>query len=191
MILTGDKVGLALMQASDVLTLARWYQDLDFTARLGTPGEIQGLEDRQEAFERNARIGPTSAEFAVIHADTGRLVGFGGLFDITRALTATLFIAIGEARDRRQGWGREACHLICDYGFLFRSLHAIKVEVHGYNLSALRMYERVGFRPAGRLRGANLLNGTRHDEVLLDLLRDEHVALGSSLAKLGGVQAGD
>ncbi|WP_374428355.1 hypothetical protein [Tabrizicola sp.] len=45
----------------------------------------------------------------VIHGETGRLVGFGGLFDITRALTA---------------------------------------------------------------------------------LRDEHVALGSSLAKLGAVQAG-
>lgn len=180
LVLAGERVGLALMQASDVPVIARWHQDLDFTARIGTPGEAHSLQVRQEFFDENARIRPDSAEFAVIETGTGRLVGFGGLFDITRAGAATLFVGIGDAADRNRGRGTEAARLICEYGFFFRSLHNIKVEVHAWNAGAVRMYERMGFRTVGRLRGTNLLAGRRFDEVIMDLLRDEfeltHVA---------------
>ena len=74
---------------------------------------------REEAYKQNSRIKPDSAEFAVIELGTGRLVGFGGLFDITRALVATMFVGIGEAAMRRKGYGTEASRLICEYGFFF------------------------------------------------------------------------
>jgi RimJ/RimL family protein N-acetyltransferase len=173
MVMTGDSVGLALMCAEDVATIARWNQNLEFTARLGTPGEAHTLEMRQETYNRNSRIKPDSAEFAVIELGTDRLVGFGGLFDITRALVATMFVGIGEASVRRKGYGTEASRLICEYGFFFRNLHGIKVEVHAYNDTARRVYERLGFRLVGHLRGANLLNNRRYDEIIMDLLRTE------------------
>jgi hypothetical protein len=41
-------------------------------------------------------------------------------------------------------------------------------------------YEHLGFETVGRLRGANLLNNCRYDEIIMDLLRSEfelkHVA---------------
>jgi RimJ/RimL family protein N-acetyltransferase len=173
LLLQGEKVGLALMRREDVSTLARWNQDLEFTANLGTPGEAHTLEMRQEAFERNARMRPDSVEFAVIRLEGGDLIGFGGLFDITRALTATLFVGIGERELRGRGYGTEATRLICEYGFFLRSLHNIKVEVNGYNRRAIRLYERLGFRMAGRIRGAIMLNGSRYDQIVMDLLRSE------------------
>ena len=180
LVMTGNSVGLALMRAEDVSTIARWNQDLEFTALMGTPGEAHTLEMRQEFYKQNSRIKPDGAEFSVVELTSGRLSGFGGLFDITRAMTATMFVGIGEADLRGKGFGTEACRLICEYGFFFRSLHSIKVEVHAYNQAALRIYERVGFRQAGRLRGANLLNGRRYDEIIMDLRHDElelkHVA---------------
>src|SRR5262249_29259951 len=42
--MSGEKVGLALMQTSDVPIITRWNQDLEFTARIGTPGEAHTLE---------------------------------------------------------------------------------------------------------------------------------------------------
>ena len=37
-LLGGHKVGLALMRKEDVPTIARWNQDIEFTARIGQPG---------------------------------------------------------------------------------------------------------------------------------------------------------
>jgi RimJ/RimL family protein N-acetyltransferase len=185
MIMTGNSVGLALMHTDDIPIFARWNQDLEFTALLGTPGEAHTLEMRQEAYKQNSRMKPDSAEFAVLELSTRRLIGFGGLFDITRALVATMFVGIGEAALRERGYGTEASRLICEYGFFFRNLHSIKVEVHEYNRQARRVYERLGFKAVGRLRGANLLNNRRYDEIIMDLLRSEfelkHVARFQSL----------
>jgi RimJ/RimL family protein N-acetyltransferase len=173
MLMSSERVGLALMQTGDVPTVTRWNQDLEFTARIGTPGEAHTIEMREEFFKQNSRGRPDAVEFSVIELSTGRLVGFGGLFDITRAMVATMFVGIGEAESRRKGFGTEACRLICEYGFFFRNLYSIKVEVHAYNHAARRVYERLGFKVAGRLRGANLLNDRRYDDIVMDLLRSE------------------
>jgi RimJ/RimL family protein N-acetyltransferase len=173
LLMTGNSVALSAMRPEDVAIFARWNQDLEFTARIGTPGDVHTVEMRQEAYSRNSKFRADGVEFAVIELGSDRLVGFGGLHDITRALVATMFVGIGEATARRKGFGTEATRLICEYGFFFRNLHSIKVEVHEYNDSARRIYERLGFRPVGRLRGANLLNNHRYDEIIMDLLRTE------------------
>ena len=171
-LLQGPRVGLAAMHSEDAPIFARWYQDLKFTARLGLPGEVQTLEMRRQELEQNTRIKPTEICCSILLLETGAVVGFGGLFDITRALTASMFVAIAPELWGR-GYGTEASRLILEYGFFFRSLHAIKIEVNGFNVAALDMYERLGFKPAGRMRGALLLNGRRYDQIIMDLLRDE------------------
>jgi len=173
MLMKGNTVGLAVMLTEDIPTIARWNQDLEFTARIGTPGEAHTIEMRQEAYQRNAKFRSDGAEFAVVELSSDRLVGFGGLHDITRALMGTIFVGIGEAAVRRQGFGTEATRLICEYGFFFRNLYSIRLEVHEYNSATRRMYERLGFKYVGRLRGANLLNNRRYDEIIMDLLRSE------------------
>jgi RimJ/RimL family protein N-acetyltransferase len=187
LLLQGGKVGLALMHREDIPAIARWNQDLEFTARIGTPGDAHTLEARQEFFDRHSRVRPDHAEFAVILLETGGLIGFGGLYDVTRALTATLFVGIGERALWGNGYGTEATRLICEYGFFFRSLHSIKVEVNGYNQHAIRLYERVGFQLVGRLRGVLLLDGKRYDQLIMDLLRTElelhHVGRFQGLAQ--------
>lgn len=173
LLMQGSHVGIALMVADDVSTIAEWNQNLDFTARLGTPGEAHTFEQRQKFFDENSQVTADSVEFAILELGSSRLVGFGGLFDMRRALVGTLFVGIGDAADRGRGFGSEASRLICEYGFFFRNLYGIKVEVHDYNQGAKRVYERLGFKLAGRVRGANLLNNRRYDEIIMDLLRDE------------------
>ena len=98
-------------------------------------------------------------------------------------MTASLFVGIGERELWGKGLGTEATRLICEYGFFFRNLYSVRVEVNGYNRRAIRVYERLGFKLIGRVRGAIVLNG--NDQVLMDLLRQElnleHVARFESL----------
>jgi RimJ/RimL family protein N-acetyltransferase len=193
-LLEGHKVGLALMLKEDVPAIARWNQDLEFTARVGTPGEAHSLEMRQEFYDKHARMRDDSVEFAVLLLSTGQLFGFGGLYDILRVMTATLFVGIGEREHWGKGLGTEATRLICEYGFFFRNLHSIKVEVNGYNRRAIRVYERLGFKLVGRLRDAVVMNGIRYDRVIMDLLRHEltleHVARFQNLDN-GSADAGE
>lgn len=175
LIITGEKLALAMMIAEDVEPIARWHQNLEFTTLMGTPGEIQTVEMRQEAWKRGGRPTSSSVEFAVVTPGTGGLVGFGGLFDITRAQTASLFVGIDPALWGK-GHGTEATRLICEYGFFYLSLYSVHLQVHAYNTAGVKAYERVGFKHAGRLRGALLVNGTRHDDLFMDLLRDEFIA---------------
>jgi RimJ/RimL family protein N-acetyltransferase len=190
LLMEGRTVGLALMVPEDVPVIARWNQDLEFTASIGTPGEAHSIEMRQEFYQKHARPRADNIEFAVILRSNGQLVGFGGLSDISRALTATLFVGIGERGLWGKGLGAEATRLICEYGFFFRNLHSIKVEVNGYNQRAIRLYERLGFKSAGRLRGVIVLNGNRYDQILMDLLREElaleHVQRFKGLEDLPG-----
>lgn len=112
--LAGDRVGLSVMKSQDMPAIALWNQNLDFTARLGVPGETHTLEARQDFYERDSPITDSSAEFSIIELDTGQLVEFGGLFDITRAMTATMFVGIGHSDQRKRGFGTEAARLICE-----------------------------------------------------------------------------
>jgi RimJ/RimL family protein N-acetyltransferase len=187
LLLQGKKVGLALMCKDDISAFARWNQDLEFTALIGSPGEVHTIEMREEFYEKNSKVGPDSIEFAVVLLSTGQLVGFGGLFDINRSMMGTMFVGIGEPGLRAKGYGTEASRLICEYGFFFRNLYSIKVEVNGYNRRAIRVYARLGFKLVGHLRGAIVLNGRRYDRVIMDLLRDEfkpeHIARFQSLER--------
>ena len=112
---------------------------------------------RQEFYKQNSRIKPDSAEFCVLELSTGRLVGFGGLFDMTRAMVATMFVGIGEANLRRKGFGTEASRLICEYGFFCAIFAASRWKFTSATTAARRVYEQLGFKIVGRLRGANLL----------------------------------
>jgi RimJ/RimL family protein N-acetyltransferase len=179
-LMSGRSVGLALMCPEDVPVIARWNQDLEFTANIGTPGEAHTIEMRQEFYQKHSRPRQDNIEFAVILLSTGQLVGFGGLCDVSRTLAAMLFVGIGERNLWGKGLGTEATRLMCEYGFFFLNLHSVKVEVNGYNHRATRMYERLGFKSAGRIRGVIMLNGRRYDQIIMDLLRTEfeldHVA---------------
>lgn len=72
------------------------------------------------------------------------------------------------------GLGSDAIRTVARYLFEERGHHRLTIDPAAHNGRAIRAYERVGFRPIGIMRqyerGAD---GTWHDGLLMDLLRDE------------------
>ena len=154
------------MRREDVPPIARWNQDLEFTASIGTPGDADTLEMRQEAFDRGSRVTPGSVELrsSCSRSPPDRL---------RRPLRHHRARRRPVRRHRRaralgQRLRSRGCRLICEYGLFFRSLHDIKVEVNGYNERAIRLYEHLGFR-SWAASWALLLNGNRYDQVIMDI----------------------
>jgi len=184
-VLEGTLVGLAKLRREDIPTMTRWFQNLEYSAYLGTFGFAATVEDETAWFERNAIFQPNEAvQFAIIELATGQHVGNCGLFDIHRPSdTATLGIGIGEPTCWGKGFGTEAVRLLVEYGMFFLNLWHIKLFHTAWNERGHRAYQKAGFREVGRLTKSIRLGHERFDEVIMEITRDD-VDLSRIRAKL-------
>lgn len=113
------------------------------------------------------------AVFAIEHE--GRVVGaiqYGEEDDpMYRHASVDVFLS---AHVHRRGVGTEAIRAIVAHLFDDRGHHRIVIDPAADNAAAIEVYRRVGFRVVGVLRQYERgHDGTWHDGVLMDLLRDE------------------
>ena len=73
-----------------------------------------------------------------------------------------------------QGLGPDAIRTVARWAFDVREHHRLTIDPSAANERAIRAYGAVGFRPVGRMRDYERgPDGTFHDGLLMDLLRDE------------------
>jgi len=73
-----------------------------------------------------------------------------------------------------RGLGSETLRVLIDFLFSTRNHHRLTIDPAVENHSATRAYLAVGFKPVGVMRQAERgLDGSWHDALLMDLLRDE------------------
>lgn len=173
-IVPGEKVYLGQLRRDLVPVYRRWINDLNVATTLAIINE-HGLpmtdQDEEDWFEA-ARKNKANVMFTIYERETGKPVGNVGLSGV-RSLnrSAELGIVIGERAAHGKGYGTEATRLILDYGFTLLGLNHVWLKCVAFNHAALRVYEKAGFREAGRLREAWQFDGRFHDVVLMDILR--------------------
>ncbi|MFJ7354444.1 GNAT family N-acetyltransferase [Phyllobacterium sp. NPDC097923] len=86
---------------------------------------------------------------------------------------STLAIGIYDTASLGRGLGSRAIRLTLGHAFLTIRLHRIGIRVPAYNRRAIRTYEKCGFIVEGRERETALVNGTRHDDIMMGLLEHE------------------
>lgn len=75
---------------------------------------------------------------------------------------------------QRNGLGPDAIARVCRWLFDERGHHRITIDPAAANARAIRAYEKVGFERVGILRRyERSADGTFHDGMLMDLLREE------------------
>jgi aminoglycoside 6'-N-acetyltransferase len=75
------------------------------------------------------------------------------------------------------GIGADAITVLARYLFEDRGHHRLTIDPAVANARAVRAYEKVGFRPVGVMRLYERgLDGTWHDALLMDLLREDFAA---------------
>ena len=171
-IVPGERIYLSHPLREDVPLFASWFADLELTTYLGQPGKSYSLEQEQKWFE--GLSGQSDPLFAIIVRDGQRVIGSLGFKEIDRRNgSAELGISIGDKAAWGQGYGSEAVRLLADYGLTFLGLHTIHLWFVAFNERGHRAYLKAGFREAGRIREAYLLDGKRYDKVLMDCTRED------------------
>lgn len=75
-----------------------------------------------------------------------------------------------------RGYGTEAVRLLARHLFFERNHHRITIDPAAANAAAIRTYEKVGFRRVGIMRRYERgPDGTWHDGLLMDLLKEEFI----------------
>jgi len=160
---------------------SRWNQDTEWLRLLDTdPPRLLSVKKWTEWLEKDLEKG-TSDElfFAIRTLDEDALIGFIGLFDLFKQHGDTLVaIALGERKYWGKGYGTDAMRVMLRYAFNELNLRRVGLIVFDYNPRAMRSYEKAGFIPEGRIRGAILREGRRWDWLYMGILREEWLANG-------------
>jgi RimJ/RimL family protein N-acetyltransferase len=170
----GELIRLVAPAEEDAPVLARWSEDADYLRALDS--DYARPVSAHEFATRLApdQSDPNKVEFHLRTLQEDRLIGFVALHSIEwNNGAAMLAIGIGESAYRGKGYGSDALRLILRYAFNELNLHRVGLDVISNNTRAIRAYEGAGFQHEGTMRDAVLRDGSRHDRVLMSILRHE------------------
>lgn len=169
--ITGEKVYLSPMFLDDLEQYTRWMNSIEVTRYLGQASRCYTLESEKKALERLLSEGHN---YAVILKEEDRLIGNASLMDVdTLNQCAEVGIFIGDEKDRGKGYGQETLKLLIDYGFRFLNLNNIMLKVFSGNARAIQTYLKCGFREFGRRTKCRFTDNQWHDEVYMEIIKDE------------------
>ena len=170
----GERVRLGAFRAEDAGAFHRWYQDSEFSRHLDSSPAMPKSENRFVRLLEDEERNRDSFMFAIRTLDVDAIIGFIHIDDVMwNNGTAWLAIGIGERDFRGLGYGFEAMGLALQFAFHEINLHRLQLTVFSYNMPAVRLYEKLGFKREGVFREALLRDGRRHHMFLYGLLAYE------------------
>jgi aminoglycoside 6'-N-acetyltransferase len=151
--------------------------DVDRVAEIQSePGVVRWWGPPDEADLRRQAEGRDEARAFAIERE-GELVGLIQYHEENepdfRHAGIDLFLA---EHAQGHGLGTDAVRTLAGYLIEERGHHRLTIDPAADNIAAIRAYEKVGFRPVGRMREYwRSPDGTWHDGLLMDLLARELV----------------
>jgi len=152
--------------------MQRWVNDPEVRGLIGStlPMDQQGID---EWFEKS-RSDDSRVWFVICTKEDNQVIGECGLLRMFPAWRTTdLSIIMGEKNAQGKGYGTEAINLLLDYAFGYLNFHRVAIGVVGFNDSAIRFYEKIGFKKEGIQRDGYYYNHEYHDFVMMSILDDE------------------
>lgn len=167
--LLGSRIRIRRARLTDAEASFRWFADARVTEYLPLAGErILPMKDIL-AFLGTASRDDAPDISVGIELLSGRLIGCGGLRNISPGYSAEISVVIGESDLWGSGYGQEAMQLLLHYGFDRLGLRTIWLIVRAENSRALRLFENLGFVVTERLVAAAVVHGIPRDKLRMEL----------------------
>ncbi|MGI8588746.1 MAG: GNAT family N-acetyltransferase [Chloroflexia bacterium] len=106
----------------------------------------------------------------------GEMVGTINTFSCDRRHgTFSYGLGVDEGQ-RRAGYASDAIRLVLRFFFEELRYQKATVHVYSFNEPSIRLHERLGFQPEGRLRSMIYTNGGFHDDLIFGMTAEEFAA---------------
>lgn len=168
----GKTVRLRALESDDLESYYRWINDpqTNYWRGLYHPMSRASVSSW---IELEATKDETRLTFA-IETTEGAFVGVIGLRGICpRSQRAEIWIYLGERKCWGMGIGTCAVGTLCRYAYEEMNLHRLWLECEPANKSAVRCYEKNGFRQESVLRDGYFRHGKFRDTIMMSRLRTD------------------
>lgn len=172
----GQKVYLAPIEREDLKQLMEWRNLPEYRKYFREYREINS--DTQENWYKNKVLNdPSTVMFSIKLVEDGSLAGCCGLCYINwihRYADLSLYIGWNNSYIDENGFAKESCELLFDYGFNEIGLNKIWTEIYEFDNKKYKLYHELGFQDDGLLRQQYYYQGKWWNSYVMSLLKQEY-----------------
>ncbi len=173
--LKGEKVYLCALEREDLPLLMKWRNHPEYRKHFREYKELN-MDMQNRWYETKVLGDPSTMMFAIKACETEELIGCCGLCYINwvhRNADLSLYIGKDWVYIDKEGYAKESCELLFDYGFLELGLRKIWSELYEFDERKIALYQELGMQIDGTLRSQYYYNGRWWDSKLLSILEEE------------------
>jgi RimJ/RimL family protein N-acetyltransferase len=171
----GDKIYLSAIEREDLVTLLKWRNLEAFKKNFREYRELN-REQQEKWYQSKVLNDPCTLMFSVKRAEDDLLLGCCGLCYINwihRHADLSLYIGYLESYIDEEGYAKESCRLLFDYGFHELGLNKIWTEIYEFDHKKRKLLDSLGFIVDGSLRENYYYEGRWWNSIVLSLLNKE------------------
>jgi RimJ/RimL family protein N-acetyltransferase len=171
----GQKVYLLPIEREDLPHLMNWRNNPDYRKYFREYREINS--DMQNNWYQNKVLNdPSTIMFSIKSIEEDKLLGCCGLCYINwvhRNADLSLYIGWNECYIDEEGYAKESCELLFNYGFNELGLQKIWTEIYEFDSKKNNLYYQLGFHEDGFLRKQYFYDGKWWGSHIFSLLNNE------------------
>ncbi|MCT8976230.1 GNAT family N-acetyltransferase [Clostridium sp. CX1] len=174
----GKKVRLREYRKEDIPLRVTYINDPEIIKSL-TPDipYPMTLHEEEKWFQSVTALNDTY-KFAIETLNDSKFIGGCSINSVDwKNSVATVGIFIGNRQYRGKGYGTDAMRVLTDFVFMQMNINKIRLIVYSYNESAIRCYEKCGYKVEGVLKQEIYKDGKYYDKISMGLLKAEYLSL--------------
>lgn len=169
--LKGEFVGLRSIEPSDLDQLLAWRNKPEFRRYFREYRELT-YEQQRSWYKEKVLNDPATCMFAIVCAETGRLIGACGLCYIdwiNRSSDFSIYIGHDDLYIDDK-YAIDAARLLICYGFEELNLHRLWSEIYGFDSAKVEMFKTLGFHLDGSHRQTHWTENSWCDSLFYGLI---------------------
>lgn len=166
--ISSESIKLRAIHSSDLEELKKIRADIDFRNNVMMhPFPITEMQEESWMNKALNDQNNNSVYFAITEVTSDVLIGLISFNNISYIHQRAEFGIYLSKESRGKGVGKEATHLMLQYGFDSLNFHKIELKVIKTNKSALKLYQQLGFNETAILKDHFFCNGRFQDVVYM------------------------
>lgn len=167
------RIYLRILEKSDIVNTQKWINDSEISEIMGYL-PVLSYENQLDWYDK-IKNDKSRFIFAICENKSNVHIGNAGLGRIDYVNKNCMFnIFFARKEDRGRGFGSEATLLVLEFAFNRLNMHKVYLQTSLRFMSAIKMYEKLGFKKDGVLREHYYTNGVYEDKLIFSIIKKEY-----------------